>query len=72
MNRKEILKDSFSKAKLNFWVYLAAVAICFIITGLSDGVFKSSAHLTECCLLCEAEAFLIMRSLIIIPNFGML
>lgn len=57
MNRKEILKDSFSKAKLNFWVYLAAVAICFIITGLSDGVFESFGSLNRILLALRSGSF---------------
>ncbi len=41
INRKEILKESFGKTKSYFWIYLAAMLIFSIVSGIGDGVIDS-------------------------------
>ena len=57
MNRKEILRDSFKKTKQFFWIYLAAVAILFIASGISDGIFGSFDSLNRFLLSMRSGIF---------------
>lgn len=37
MSTKEILRGSIAKTKNHFWIYIAACAICFVVSGFADG-----------------------------------
>lgn len=57
MNRREILKSGFKKAKSFFWVYLAAVVITGLVSGTGDGMIDNFGLLSRFALSLRSGLF---------------
>lgn len=47
MKKKKVLKESFARTKKFFWVYLAAVFVVFVVTGIGNGITESFSSLSR-------------------------